>query len=245
MLELEQHASGHAGLTAARRGDMDPNAGDDTGSDQGLLTRFWYALLDLDPQDGDFEFGLGLLHAEMGETDSAEVQKGSSLDVLSASGKVGLLDPESARFGVLASAQAASLKWIFGHNSFGIQELDVNAGRVQMEESVGRDGATMGFGASVADAAVTFGQPSKDSQADTQVKVGGGIGLGFGGALHWSDDDKDGAREYGFGVDFKFISLDYKSESLDEMWNMAVPGVPFPTAEPTRRLEGGIKPLHY
>jgi hypothetical protein len=244
LLELEQASGGRAALTGAKRGDMDSNAGDDADPSQSFIERFWYTLLEHDTHNGTVDFGLGLLHAEMGDTDSAEVQKGSSIDILSANGRFGLLDPDTGRTGFVGSAQGGRLNWIFGHNSFGIQSLEVDVARASAESSLGPDGITIGAGASLLDAAVTYGQPSKDSAADTQVKVGGGVGIGFGGALHWSDDDKDGEREYGFGVDFKFASFDYKSEALDEAWNEIVPGVPFPLSDdPTRRFSGGIKPL--
>lgn len=235
----QEHASGsHGELSAAKRGDMDTrtrreDAHRDGDSADGLSVLSWFAYLV--NTDSDFAFGLGMLHAEMGDTDSREVQKGSSIDVLSVSGET---NPDG-RMGKVFSAQAMSLVWMLGHNSLGLQSLEGNVGRVQAEATIGKDGATFGGGVSAADVAATFGRPSKDSGTDSQVRLGAGLGVGLTGRLHWSDDDRDGDREYGFGIDLKFVSLDFKTEALDDVVGLALAdrGV-------EQRLESHWKPLN-
>lgn len=205
-------------MIAARRGDMGRD-------DEGLDFDDWYSWLGV--RDGVFGLGFGWLHAEMGKTDNPEVEEGSRIDILTAEAKTGLLNPDTDTFGLAASAQVASVLWNMGHNSLGLRSVEMNIGRLQAEASVGADGATVGYGASAWDVAATFGQPSKDSGTDTQVRLGAGVGGGGAARLHWSDDDHDGDREYGFGFDAKAfvgVSFDMKTEALDDLALAAMGG---------------------
>jgi hypothetical protein len=81
------------------------------------------------------------------------------------------------------------------------------------EANVGSDGATIGVQGNAGDGSVTRGgPPSKDSNTDEQTRFGLSVGEGGAGRLHWGDADKDGYREYGFGVDVGPLSYDFKSE---------------------------------
>jgi len=239
LLELEGNTSGsgRAELTDVKRGDMatgSRRSGTDSEGEpaDGLSVLSWFAFLD--DSDSALDFGVGLLHAEMGNTDSREVLKGSRIDVLSV---IGDANPRG-RWGKSFSAQAMSLAWMLGDNSLGLHSFEANVGRVQGEASIGKDGATLGASASLGDVSATFGRPSEDSGTDSQVRLGTGAGIGLTGRLHWSDEDRDADREYGFGVDLKFIAVDVKTEALDDVVGLAMgdDGV-------ERRLESNLKPL--
>jgi len=238
LLELEGGTTGsrRAEPTDAQRVDMATGSRrSDTDSDgeppDGLSVLSWFAFLD--DSDSALDFGLGLLHAEMGNTDSREVLKGSRIDVLSV---IGDANPRG-RWGKSFSAQAMSLAWMLGDNSLGLHSFEANVGRVQGEASIGKDGATLGASASLGDVAATFGRPSEDSGTDSQVRLGTGAGIGLTGRLHWSDEDRDADREYGFGVDLKFIAVDVKTEALH------VVGLALGDDGVERRLESNLKPL--
>ena len=57
---------------------------------------------------------------------------------------------------------------------------------------------------------------------DESVRLGGYWGAGAAGRLHYGDGDKDGRREYGFGVDAGPVLFDYKTEDpLHSVANLA------------------------
>ena len=90
--------------------------------------------------------------------------------------------------------------------------LDIGLPSANADFNLGEDGLTIGAGANLISGGVHGGNLNPETKTDTVVKGGVGIGVGGGGRLHWSDDDKDGHREYGFGGDIKFISVDVKTE---------------------------------
>ena len=83
------------------------------------------------------------------------------------------------------------------------------------ELSLGNEGFTGGaqftlggVGATMGD----FGDIGVGSDQEQQVRVGASAGIGAAGRLHWADEDGDGTREIGFGLDYGFGSVDFKSE---------------------------------
>lgn len=61
--------------------------------------------------------------------------------------------------------------------------------------------------------AVRVGASNPHDPRDEQARGGLSWGVGVEGRLHYSDTDKDGRREYGFGVDVGPITFDIKSET--------------------------------
>jgi len=54
-----------------------------------------------------------------------------------------------------------------------------------------------------------------EDQGESQVRIGGSVGVGAAGRAHYGDADGDGVNEYGFGFDAGPLSFDIKSEYLD------------------------------
>jgi Ca2+-binding RTX toxin-like protein len=84
------------------------------------------------------------------------------------------------------------------------------------EASVGGDGAKVGASANVAEVFGKVGSLDKNNSNDTVVGGGVSVGVGAGGAVHWSDADGDGQREYGFSIEAGPISVTVKTESPNQ-----------------------------
>ena len=150
---------------------------------------------------GSLQAGLGMIHGSWGN--------GAALDVLSANGEIGMMGaPGQRRLGARGDAQmfkgTTPTNYPIGAE-MGV--FDASA-----EASIGEDGATLGAGASVIDAALHLGNNSAQRNNDQTLRIGGGFGVGAAGRLHWGDSDKDGHREYGFGADIGPVSFDYTTE---------------------------------
>jgi hypothetical protein len=130
-------------------------------------------------------------------------------------GYAGIRDSAS-QWGFAGDDKVAGLTWVMGHNRLGVTEVEGEALSAEAEASVGKDGATLGAQASLGGAAITGGGGLSSKRADDeQSRFGLGAGVGLAGRLHWSDEDKDGVREIGFGLDVGPLSLDARSEKLD------------------------------
>lgn len=150
---------------------------------------------------GSFQTGFGLFKNQW--------SNGASLDVMNADLETGLMGaPGQRRIGTKASAQMFNGKTP-DNFPIGAEMQIFNAGA---ESTIGEDGASFGLGAGVISGAARFGQNTADRNNDRQFRIGGGLGVGGAGRLHWSDTDGDGQREYGFGADIGPVSFDYKSE---------------------------------
>jgi hypothetical protein len=218
-----------------------PRSDDDgwtIGDKPSLLDPSWFAFLTKNdsPEKGQgWELGFGWIHAE-GLLKEDDIRgKGSTLDWFSALVAAGDLDG-GKRYGVRGSAQLAALNWALGKNDFNIDRVEMHVAQVQADASFGSDGASFGGGASLGGAAITAGSPSKSSDSDESVRLGLSASVGAAGRLHWSDEDQDGSREYGFGFDLGPISADVKLEKPWEALN------PLATTDVQRSLRGGNLP---
>src|SRR5688572_11857144 len=86
------------------------------------------------------------------------------------------------------------------------------------------DGSTFSMGGQLNGGAIAFSgsEPDKNSQDDHAVRAGWSGGMGGALRFHHGDEDGDGYRELGYGIDAGPVSLDYKSENPLEL---AVPGL--------------------
>jgi hypothetical protein len=84
-------------------------------------------------------------------------------------------------------------------------------------------GFNVGAQANLAEIALTAGRSSEDYSTDEIGRFGlsSGVGAAFRG--HWGDLDRDGYREYGFGLDLGPISFDIKTE--DPIRSLLGPGL--------------------
>ena len=95
---------------------------------------------------------------------------------------------------------------------------EVEGPNAEAELSLGTDGFTAGAQATGAGVGVTmgdFGDTGVGSDSEQQLRVAVSEGAGAAFRLHWADEDKDGTRELGFGLDGGFIgkgSMDFKTE---------------------------------
>jgi hypothetical protein len=159
-----------------------------------------------DKQGFDFgvEGGVGLFH---GEADILGIPVTD--DILFANGKLGAWqDGKDQRNGFSFNGGVGKATF----NQGGMVSGDIGVGTAGAEVSYGTDGMTAGATANLVEGSMTFGAPDKNNPYDESVRVGGSIGMGYAGRLHWGDKDGDGSAEYGFGFDAGPLSLDLKSE---------------------------------
>ncbi len=98
--------------------------------------------------------------------------------------------------------------------------LTVNGGlgTASGSSTINSEGFDVGASANLAEISAEVGTKNPDSKTDETFKLGASVGKGIpiSGRGYWGDADKDGHREYGFGVDFDVrgvgVSLDIKSE---------------------------------
>ena len=179
----------------------------DRGADGAAAGPYAHASHNADEMNENVQIGLGLLHGENGGVMSANAQLGIWGDEKTGAQRIGgRADAQMAR------GQAFSQDWGLGVDG-GVFDADA-------ECSIGNDGMTVGAGANIIHGAVTMGGfNADDSWADSQLRLGAGYGVGFGGRGHWGDSDGDGVREIGLGVDFGPFSGDFKTEALGHAWN--------------------------
>jgi hypothetical protein len=145
------------------------------------------------------------------------------------------------RYGIGADAQAA---WTSMDDAIGSRELGLTLGGeigvgtadagLWASDSMFSVGGSANFGEAalegtanvgnlVDNAAGLFGAgPICDGgffDADNQVRFGVADGVAAGLRVHYSDDDDDGVRELGVGLDVPCFSADMKLESFGHMWN--------------------------
>jgi hypothetical protein len=136
----------------------------------------------------------------------------TQMDLVTGQGRAGSwTDPDTGDFrvGVQGSSGLYKQKW---GNQNSPAQFDMGVGTGSFDYSRGEDGLSVGAQASMAEAALTAGQPSDKRAVDEQVRIGLSAGSGGAGRVHWGDKDRDGHREYGFGVDAGPVSFDIKTE---------------------------------
>jgi hypothetical protein len=154
--------------------------------------------------DFGVEGGVGLFHGE-GDIFGVPVTD----DILFANGKIGgWQDGKDKRNGFNFNGGVGKATI----NQGGIISGDIGVGTAGAEVSYGTDGLTAGATANLVEGSMTFGAPDKNNPYDESVRIGGSVGMGYAGRLHWGDKDGDGSAEYGFGFDAGPLSLDMKSE---------------------------------
>jgi hypothetical protein len=151
-------------------------------------------------------FGLGLIHWDDPD--------GTKFDFLSWNRRMGEVDPENDRWGQQEDAQVLSATLPLDENPLQLSSLEIGGLTQNGDAHIGSDGATVGAGLAWARIAGTFGSARASSQDDTLVRLGVVNGACAAGRLHWRDEDGDGSREYGFGFDALFVSVDLKSEDV-------------------------------
>jgi hypothetical protein len=151
-----------------------------------------------------------------------------------AAGRFGLLDGASAGggFGSLFTGAGGVGRWIdpqgrvnIGANAevaamrMGLQPtatrpwgLEAGLFTAQAGSTRNRSTAAIGAQANLVEATATgAGRLWGDDQS---VRVGGSVGGGMSGRLHYGDDDGDGVPEMGFGFDYGPLSFDLRSETI-------------------------------
>lgn len=73
--------------------------------------------------------------------------------------------------------------------------------------------AQLGAQANIIEGSATLGNQ------EHSLRLGGSVGVGLAGRLHYGDADGDGVKELGFGFDAGPFSMDVKSEALGHAWN--------------------------
>ncbi len=152
-----------------------------------------------------FSTGIGLAH---GQSDGAQY------DVLSANGHFGGWRDQGGETNVGFGADAQVAK-------FGIQPggplgnfgLEVGALDASANGSFNSSTAQLGAQANLIEGAVSHGTSDRNSADDRFIRLGGSVGVGAAGRVHYGDADHDGRREYGFGFDAGPVSFDYKTEN--------------------------------
>lgn len=145
---------------------------------------------------------------------SGPIGNGGSADVLQAQGHFGGWRDEAGRTnaGFEADASVARVRQERGHG-LGPFGFDVGALTANAAGKVNEETATLGAQANLIEGAVSAGSDEHN------IRLGGAVGVGLGGRLHYGDADKDGVRELGFGFDAGPLSFDVKSELLGHAWN--------------------------
>jgi hypothetical protein len=89
-------------------------------------------------------------------------------------------------------------------------ELDILG--FEKETSVSEGEAELGAQAYLVQGAFTLTESDPTRDTDVTQRFGLGVGIGAAGRLHFDDQDGDGYREYGFGVDAGPFSYDLEVE---------------------------------
>jgi hypothetical protein len=126
-------------------------------------------------------------------------------------------NPMDGSFGAEGEAKAISGSAQVGERGKGwFGRADGDAMGVEGKAGFDHRGAAYGGGAYTAQGAVTAGNLGSGKH-DTEARVGGGAGIGWGGRLHWDDADNDGRREWGFGADVGPVSFDIRTEAVHDV----------------------------
>jgi hypothetical protein len=127
-------------------------------------------------------------------------------DALYGEGKYGAWDEDGGRqYGQKTGAGVARTR----DGSGGMDILTIGG-----EQSIGENGLRLQGGATGMGGEMTMGDIDKESSDDTQLRVGANYGgPSFGLRLHWGDPDRDRRRNWGFGIDYGFGSVDFTSEN--------------------------------
>jgi hypothetical protein len=110
---------------------------------------------------------------------------------------------------------ADGLTWALGMDD--LTKVDVQAGALAGEASIGSDGFVLGGGTTGFGFAGTFGEFTNTpgnaaSTSEDSMRLGLSAGASAAGRLHWSDSDGDGYNEMGFGFDAGPLAFDYQTE---------------------------------
>ena len=125
--------------------------------------------------------------------------------------------------------------------------VDTKAGSATAEATANEDTTAIGATAVAAEISTTVGTQDPRSNKDTSARFGVAKGGGAAGRVHHSDEDGDGYREYGFGFDVEFVTVDVKSEDPMRVFlpgTNLVPGdhnVTHETAKAAKKVGDGVK----
>lgn len=105
--------------------------------------------------------------------------------------------------------------------------LNVDGISLQGGQSISSDGINTGASLNIASKGIEYNSSDPLRADDRNVKFGAGVSFPPIGGIrgHWSDDDRDGHREYGFGIDAGPISFDYKTEQPSDLLYFVNPGL--------------------
>jgi hypothetical protein len=95
---------------------------------------------------------------------------------------------------------------------------ELGIGTASAGATVNQSTASLGAQANLIEGALSVGNE------EHSLRVGGSVGVGAAGRLHYGDADKDGVRELGFGFDAGPASVDVKTELLGKIWNFFTGG---------------------
>lgn len=100
--------------------------------------------------------------------------------------------------------------------------FNVDGISLQGGQSISSDGINTGASLNIESEGLEYNSSDPLRADDRIVKFGAGVSFPpiwkiGGGRVHWSDDDRDGHREYGFGIDAGPISFDYKTEQPSDL----------------------------
>lgn len=150
--------------------------------------------------------GFGLLSGNFGQ--------GAKGDVMQAQGHFGGWSDADGKTQYGAELDAAVVRTgierggALGPVGFNVAAFDANA-----NAKVSNETASLGAQANIIGGSISGGTDEHNFQ------LGGSIGVGAGGRVHYGDADGDGVREYGFGFDAGPVSFDMKSEVLGHAAN--------------------------
>src|SRR5688572_697255 len=156
---------------------------------------------------GCYGFEVGLSHRE-------DPRDGSKQDGAYAEGAALAWDEEDGgtQYGIRGNAGLYRLRAASGGADPGAELTGADMFSAGAELSAGENGFRAQAGISAGGLQGTLGGFDKERSHDHMIRGGLDYGLSAGLRGHWGDSDKDGNREYGFGVDFGPASFDIKTE---------------------------------
>ncbi|MBL8631843.1 MAG: hypothetical protein JNM40_01375 [Myxococcales bacterium] len=152
-----------------------------------------------------YSTGVGLAHGQSG---------GASYDIMSANANFGGWRDAGGETNVGFGADAQVAKFgIAPGGPLGNFGFDVGALDASANASFNSSTAGIGAQANLIEGSVSHGTSDRNSADDRFIRLGGSVGVGAAGRVHYGDADGDGRREYGFGFDAGPLSFDYKTEN--------------------------------
>jgi hypothetical protein len=150
--------------------------------------------------------GLGLFSGQLGQ--------GARADVCQMQSHYGGWGDESGRtnYGFEDDAALARIGMSPG-GALGPFGFDTGVLTANRSLKVNDETASVGAQANLIEGSVSVGNQEHG------IRIGGSLGVGAAGRVHYGDADGDGVREYGFGFDIGPVSADVKSEYVGQQIN--------------------------